>query len=83
MRLHTGQLPYACSYCPKKCSTNQNLNYHVRNKHTHKIDLQNRRIQLENEIFEEENQANKSIDNPVVNSEWTSEDPTYVMIHNV
>ena len=43
------------------------------------VDLQNQRIELENEIFDEENQANKSIDNTEVNSEWTSEDPTYVM----
>ena len=43
------------------------------------VQLQNQRIELENEIFDEENQANKSIDNQEVNSEWTSEDPIYVM----
>ena len=43
------------------------------------VQLQNQRIELENEIFDEENQANKSINKPVVNSEWTSEDPTYIL----
>ena len=33
------------------------------------VDLQNRRIELEKEIFEEENQTNKSIDNLRVDSE--------------
>ena len=41
------------------------------------VDLENRRIELEKEIYEEEEQENESIDNPEINSEWASEDFNY------
>ena len=33
-RIHTGDNPYKCKYCPFACNQSSWLNYHVKEKHT-------------------------------------------------
>ena len=59
MRKHTGQLPFACSLCPKRCTNRSNLNYHIRNYHPDQVSENNNNMLIFSSPLRVMNATNK------------------------